>query len=64
MAVWHEHFFSPHCTDEVHGRFDAVEDEDGTIYVLDVGSWTRVQVCASEAEACAEAKRMAEEWRP
>lgn len=39
--IWHHHVFAKRCTNEIHGRFDAIEDSDGKIYVLNVGTKKR-----------------------
>lgn len=62
-AVWHRHFFSP-LGDEVRGRFDAVEDAAGEIYVLDVATSTIVRPCRTRREAAAAARAAAGAWRP
>lgn len=59
----HEHFFSPLCRDEVHGRFDAIEDASGC-YVLDVGAQKVVRRCHTRAGAVRSAQAAAKRWRP
>ena len=61
--TWHHHVFSPRCKDEVHGRFDAMDDAGG-IYVLDVGRWRPVAYARTRAEAVEIAEALAAEWRP
>lgn len=58
-AVWHEHHSSLACTDEVHGRFDAIEDATGAIYVLDVGANVVIRPCVTREEATTAAKEAA-----
>ena len=60
---WHQHAFSPLCTDEVHGRFDAIEDTRG-IWVLNVGTMKIVASASSRKEAIEIAEALAAEWRP
>jgi hypothetical protein len=64
-AVWHEHHFSPAAdpeADDTAGRFDAVEDDSGAIYVLDVGANQVVARCATREEAVAVARSAAKVW--
>lgn len=61
-VLWHEHYFSAHCADEVHGRFDAMHTKEEGFFVLDVGNWTIVRTCPSKDEANALAKRLAQEY--
>lgn len=72
-AEWHKHFFVPDGDDcpiydddpeiedsnETVGRYDAVEDRLGRIFVLKVEDWEVMQVCAGRDEACRIAKAMA-----
>ena len=41
-SVWHKHFFVP-GGDEDRERVDAVEYEDGTIYVIDIRTGERAR---------------------
>lgn len=64
-SPWHEHIFSPLMdpdTDDIHGRFDAVEDETGRIFVLDVGRDEVVCWCRTREEAVAAATDAAAAW--
>lgn len=67
-AVWHEHIFSPFADPEAEddsiGRFDAVEDDSGAVYVLDVGADTIVARCATREQALAVARLAAKAWLP
>lgn len=49
-VTWHHHAFSPWCTDELHGRFDAIED-NRTIRVLHMGNRRTVAYAGSRQEA-------------
>ena len=59
FAVWHEHHFSPLVdidVDDCIGRFDAVEDDTGAIFVLDVGADQLIAQCSTREEASLIAK--------
>lgn len=56
--IWHRHVFAKHCRDEVRGRFDAVEDDRGAIYLIDVGARQKLRY-SSRASAVCGAKRRA-----
>ena len=56
-AVWHEHFFVP-GGDQDRERFDAVEYENGNIYVVDVNHGEKAR-CYSRDFARRVAMRMA-----
>jgi hypothetical protein len=60
--AWHEHFFAADCVDEVHGRFDAIEDDSGVITVLNVGTGITRRY-KTRAVALDVAKKAAENWR-
>jgi hypothetical protein len=60
-ALWHAHVFAGGCRDEVHRRFDAVEDASG-IYVLDVGEKQIVRQCRSRSGAVRSAMAAAKRW--
>lgn len=63
--VWHEHYFSPNCKDEANGRIDAIENDNGEIYVLDVGrNKVLTAYCVDRKNACAVAKLFADHWSP
>lgn len=66
-AVWHEHVFSPLADQEAghgDGRFDAIGDPAGEIFVLDIGADRLVARCASREEAVRVARSAAAAWRP
>lgn len=67
FAVWHEHVHSPLVdidVDDRNGRFDAIEDDTGAIFVLDVMNDRLVARCATREEANQIAKDAATAWRP
>ncbi len=59
--AWHEHVCAAECRDEIHGRFDAVEDETGKIFVLNMGTGA-IRRCLTRDEALTVAKAAAEAW--
>lgn len=61
--AWHRHIFSPRCRDEVHGRFDALDDDHG-IRVLNVGTRRTAAYARTRDEAVEIAEALAAEWRP
>lgn len=66
-VVWHEHIFSPLADlegDGVEGRFDAIEERNGKISVLDVESDTILCECDTHEEAMNAAQEAANLWRP
>lgn len=67
ITVWHEHIFSPLVDEDVsdiEGRFDAIEDHRGEIFVLDIGADRLVARCTSREEAVRVAQSAAAVWRP
>lgn len=66
-VVWHEHIFSPLTDlegDGVEGRFDAIEETNGKISVLDVGSDMILCEYSTRREAIDAARVAAKLWRP
>ena len=65
--VWHEHIFSPYAdieADDGQGRFDAMEDDTGALFVLDVGLGRILTRCETRGEALKVARAAADVWRP
>lgn len=66
-VVWHEHVFSPLVDEDdggITGRFDAIEEADGRISVLDVERDTIVCECGTREEAIRAAEEAAKLWFP
>lgn len=66
-VVWHEHVFSPLVDEDeggIAGRFDAIEEANGKISVLDVENDTILCECGTHEEAINAAEMAANLWRP
>jgi hypothetical protein len=56
-VIWHEHFESKRCIDNLHGRYDACEDSQGFL-VWDVGK-NRIFRVRSQRAAIVLARQLA-----
>ena len=60
--AWHRHIFSPRCIDEIHGRFDVLDDDRGP-RVFNVGTRRIAAYARTREEAIEIAEALAAEWR-
>ncbi len=66
-VVWHEHIFSPLADEDgdgIAGRFDAIEEANGKISVLDVENDAILCECRTRSDAVRAAKKAARIWQP